>query len=148
MEFKKVDCESDEFIEMCHKLEDFQYDLMPELMAQGYCLTESLDEIEGFFLYDNGKLVGSIGLKEISDESCEIVRVFVNEEFRGQCYSKVLFEKIEDYAKSKGYKKAEMVAWTKAVAAVNLYKKLGYLCSEPKFSEWFGYEYVEFEKIL
>lgn len=148
MEFKKVDCESDEFIEMCHKLEDFQYDLMPELASQGYCLTEDLDEIDGFFLYDNGNLIGSIGLKEVSDDICEIVRVFVEEQFRGKGYSKVLFEEIENYAKNKGYKKAEMVAWAKAVAAVSLYKKLGYSCSEPQFSEWFGYEYVEFNKEL
>ena len=149
MRFEMVDCDNEDLIDLCHKLEDFQYDLMPVLMEQGYNLTEDLDEVEGFVLYDENKPIGSIGLRKVSEDTCEIVRVFVDESQRGKGLSKLLFNKIVDYAKSKGFKKAEMVAWEKAEAAIALYKKLGFNCSEPLVSEWFGgLKYFEFFKEL
>ena len=137
------------FFDFSKKLEDFQFNLMPVLKEKGYNLTENLEEITGFILYINRKPVGSIGLKKINDETCEIVRVFVDEVCRGNGYSRLLFEKVESYAKNIGYKKAEMVAWCKADSALALYKKLGYSFSEEKESEWFaGLRYVELSKDL
>ena len=52
--------------------------------------------------------------------------------------------RIHNAAYNLGFKKAEMVAWTKAKVALKLYKKLGYNFSEEKESEWFsGLKYVE-----
>lgn len=145
----KVNGLNEDFYYLCRKLEDFQYALMPILKEKGYNLTENLEEIIGFVLYDDGNPIGSIGLKKISEDTCEIVRVFVCEKHRGKGYSKLLFEKIEALAKEVGYKKAEMVAWTKAEAALGLYKKLCYNFSEEQESEWFaGLKYIEMHKVF
>lgn len=148
-EVKKVEGTNPLFFEYSKKLEDFQFSLMPVLKEKGYSLTEDLDEITGFILHINSNPVGSIGLKKINETTCEIVRVFVDENSRGCGHARLLFEKAENYAKSLGFKKAEMVAWCKAESALALYKKLGYTFSEEKESEWFaGLRYVELSKDL
>ena len=149
MELKQVNGLNEDFYNLCSKLENFQYNLLPDLKNKGYNLTSNLENITGFVLYINNAPVGSIGLKKVDNETCEIVRVFVCEDHRGNGYAKLLFNKIENLAKSLGYKKAEMVAWCKACSAIKLYKKLGYICSEEKSSEWFGgLKYVELNKTL
>ncbi len=149
MELIKVDGSNKDFYYLCEKLQEFQYGLMPELKEKGYNLTDDLQEIVGFVLYIDKVPVGSIGIKKISKEVCEIVRVFVCEEYRGKGYATYMFSKIESLAKNLGYKKAEMVAWCKSTEALKLYKKLGFSCSVEKESEWFnGLEYVELFKKL
>ena len=149
MQIAKVDGNNKDFKLMCEQLENFQFNMIPILKEKEYSLTDDLNEITGYLLYDNEKPIGSIGLKKISDESCEIVRVFVLDEYRGNGYAGMLFEKIEDLAKEQGFKKAEMIAWVSAKSALRLYEKLGYLKTEEKVSEWFGgSKYVELYKNL
>lgn len=142
--------ENDEnFVALTNKLQDFQYTLMPELKTQGYNLTDDLVEIDGFVLCENEKPIASIGLKQVSKTRAEIVRVFVDENYRGKGYAKLLFDIIENHARLSGYREVEMIAWTKSVAALGLYKKLGYEFSHEKTSEWFfGLKYVELYKKL
>ncbi len=149
MEIIKVDGGDKDFELMCKELENFQYNMIPVLKEKDYSLTDDLGDITGFVLYDNEKPIGSIGLKKITDDSCEIVRVFVLESCRGNGYAGMLFEKIENLAKELGFKNAEMVAWVSAKSALRLYEKLGYKKSEEKISEWFGgSKYVELYKKL
>ena len=149
MQIKQVNGSHQDFFELSRKLEDFQFNLMPVLKEKGYNLTENLEEITGFILYINENPVGSIGLKKIDDDTCEIVRVFVDDNYRGNGYAKLLFEKIENLAKEMGFKKAEMIAWCKAESALSLYKKLNFISTSPKESEWFaGLCYVELFKQL
>ena len=149
MQIKQVNGTDPIFFEFSKKLENFQFNLMPVLKEKGYSLTENLDEITGFILYINDEPVGSIGLKQIDDDTCEIVRVFVDENHRGNGHARLLFEAVEKHAKALGYKKAEMIAWCKAKSALALYKKLNFISSLPKESEWFtGLEYVELFKEL
>ena len=147
MQIVKVKGNNKDFKLMCEQLENFQFNMIPALKEKGYSLTDDLNEVIGFILYDDKKPIGSIGLKRVSDEVCEIVRVFVLDEYRGNSYAGILFEKIENLAKERGFKKAEMVAWVSAKSALRLYEKLGYLKTEEKVSEWFGgSKYVELYK--
>ena len=149
MEIQQVNGMHPDFIFLSKSLENFQFNMLPILKDKDYSLTDDLNDIIGFVLYVNNEPIGSIGLKHISEESCEIVRVFVSESHRGNGYAKLLFDKIEDLAKSKGYKRAEMVAWEKATSALNLYKKLNYIINDKKASEWYGGNfYVELYKNL
>ena len=148
-EVKKVEGTNPVFFEFSKKLEAFQFGLMPILKEKGYSLTDNLDEVTGFILHINSEPVGSIGLKKIDETTCEIVRVFIDEKYRGKGHARLLFEYAENYAKELGFKKAEMVAWCKATSALALYKKLGYTFSEEKESEWFEcLRYVELSKDL
>jgi ribosomal protein S18 acetylase RimI-like enzyme len=146
---KQVNGFDKDFLFLSKCLEDFQFNLMPCLKEKGYSLTDDLDDIVGYILYDEEKPVASIGLKKVNDSRCEIVRVFVDENYRGKGLAKQLFKMIEEFAISLGYSIAEMVAWTKSESAVALYKKLGYKASVEMDSEWFvGLKYIEFEKEL
>lgn len=137
------------FATLTNKLQDFQYDLMSELKIQGYNLTDDLAEVDGFVLCENEKPIASIGLKQVSKIRAEIVRVFVDENYRGNGYAKLMFDIIENHARQSGYIEVEMIAWTKSVVALVLYKKLGYEFSHEKTSEWFfGLKYVELYKKL
>ncbi|MBQ3213661.1 MAG: GNAT family N-acetyltransferase [Clostridia bacterium] len=147
MEILKVNGLDKDFVLLCKKLEDFQYNLIPGLKEKGYTLTDDLDNVTGFIMYIDKKPIGSMGIKRVSDEVCNIVRVFVEEEYRGNGYSKQLFEKIENLIKELNYKKAEIVAWCDAKPALRLYEKMGFNSSEEKVSEWYGgYKYVELYK--
>ena len=149
MKIVRVNGDDKVFFSLCKRLENFQYGLMPILQEKGYELTSDLKEIEGYVLYIDNLPVGSIGLKRITSDTCEIVRVFVSEDYRGKGYAGMMFEKIENLARELGFKKAEMVAWCKATSALRLYEKLGYVKSEEKVSEWFvGSKYVELFKNL
>ena len=149
MKVLKVNGNNNDFLKLCEELENFQFNLMPELKENGYSLTDDLDEVIGYILYINEEPIASIGLKGISNDSAEIVRVFVKEKYRRNGYAKLLFNKIEELAKSLSYKRLEMIAWTKASSALQLYKYLGFTISKPKNSEWFsGLQYVELFKEL
>jgi len=141
--------ESKDFFDLCEKLQNFQYSIKPDLKEKGYILTDSLQDVTGFVLYINNKPVGSIGLRKVKDDTCEIVRVFVDESYRCKGYATMLFDKIETLAKEMGFKNLEITAWCFAESAVRLYKKLNYICSEEKTSEWYGgYKYVELFKTI
>ena len=147
--FKRVNGQDRDLFLMSKKLEDFQFNLMPCLKENGYSLTDDLSDILGFVMYDESKPVASIGLRKVTNDRCEIVRVFVDENYRGRGYAKLLFQKIEELAITLGFKFAEMVAWQKVNAATSLYVKLGYTASEEKESERFdGLKYIEFLKEL
>ena len=149
MNIVKVNGNDKDFLSMCKALEEFQFNMIPILREKGYSLTDDLSDITGFVLYDNDKPIASIGLKRIDEESCEIVRVFVLEKYRGNGYAGMMFEKIENLARELGFKKAEMVAWVSAKSALRLYEKMGYIKTDEKISEWFGGAgYVELFKNL
>ena len=149
MQIEKVNGEHKDFAYLCKQLEDFQYNLIPVLKEKNYTLTDDLKEITGFVLYVENNPVGSIGLKKVTNETCQIVRVFVDEKYRGKGYATILLEKVENFAKQMKYKKAEIIAWCESTAAVNLYKKFNYSFSEEKSSEWYGgHKYVELFKVL
>lgn len=147
MQIVKVSGEDKDFYSLCEQLQNFQYELIPVLREKGYNLTDDLQDVIGFVLYIDNKPVGSIGLKKVKDDTCQIVRVFVHESYRGKGYATMLFDKVEDLAKEMGFKNLEITAWCDAKPALRLYEKRGFNSSEEKISEWYGgYKYVELFK--
>ena len=147
MYIKKVQGTNKDFAYLCGELENYQYCLLPGLNKTNYSLTNDLDDVIGFVLMDEKKPLASIGIKRVSSETCELVRVFVCEEYRKRGYATKLFAKIENLAKTLGYKKIELVVWCDATSAVSLYKKLGFVLKEEKISEYFGgFKYAEYYK--
>jgi len=90
----------------------------------------SLYDIENikdvFLLYKDGIVIGSAGLWQHCAEVCELIRVFVLDEHRGNGYVGLLAEKVEELAKSKGYNKIKLRTWSSTPYAVRAYEKLGY----------------------
>ena len=55
---------------------------------------------------ESNRLLGCIAVKKLDDDTCELKRLFVRECYRGNGYSKQLFEKAIGYASALGYQKA------------------------------------------
>ena len=71
-----------------------------------------LDEIypNGQILFGvvNEQVIGCIAVKEIDENRCELKRLFIKPEYRGNGYSRLLFEAILKRSKELGYEFAEI----------------------------------------
>ena len=70
--------------------------------------------------------VGSASFKRYDDESAEVKRVFVKKEYRGQGISIELMKMLEARAREKGFKYFILESGEPLVAAMSLYRKIGY----------------------
>lgn len=72
------------------------------------------------------KIAGCIGLLKIDNENCEMKRLYVKPEFRGNKIANKLVAKIIDDAKKIGYKNMLLDTLPFLKGAIHLYKKLGF----------------------
>ena len=79
-----------------------------------------------YLCYYNQKLAGCIGLRQIDKENCEMKRLFVKPEFRGNHIGNYLIEKIIDDAKRIGYKYMLLDTLPFLESALHMYKKYGF----------------------
>ncbi len=77
--------------------------------------------------YSAGNLAGCIALRKLETEICEMKRLFVREDFRGQKIGILLIETLLEEAKSIGYKKIRLDTYPpKMPKAVELYRSHGF----------------------
>lgn len=78
-----------------------------------------------FLAFADEKIAGCIALRKIDDETCEMKRLFVREDFRGSGAGKKLIEKLIAEAREIGYKRMLLDTlpdkMPKAVALYGLY---------------------------
>lgn len=72
------------------------------------------------------KLVGCVALRPINNTECEMKRLYIKPEFRGQGFGRVLAEKIISDAKEIGYKQMFLDTLDTMTSALGLYKSLGF----------------------
>lgn len=75
---------------------------------------------------DNGKIVGSVGIYKIDDEECELRKMYLLEEYRGQGIGKRLIENALEKAKELGYSKITLQTNSLLKKAIPLYNKYGF----------------------
>ncbi len=77
---------------------------------------------------DSDKLVGGIGLAEFEffEDCCELQKLYLADEAKGQGYSYKLISLIEDKAKELGYKRMYLETHNNLPAAIHVYEKCGY----------------------
>lgn len=128
MRFEYTDGSNPDFIELCHGLDDFLNELVGgEENRAAYIPYNKLDDIHDVILaYDGENVVGSAGFKKYDDEAAEVKRVFIKEEYRGRGISKELMRLLEDSAREKGYRYLILESGEPLVAAMALYRKIGY----------------------
>ena len=101
-----------------------------------------------FLAYSGEKLAGCIALRKLEDEICEMKRLFVREDFRGQKIGILLIEKLLEEAKEIGYKKIRLDTFPpKMGKAVKLYESYGFLEISPYYDNPYG-ETLYLEKVL
>lgn len=128
MKFVYTDGENSDFIELCHALDGFLNELVGgEENRAEYIPYNRLDDIHDVFIaYDDNIPVGIAGFKKYDDECAEVKRVFIKREYRGRGISNKLMELVENTAKKQGYRYMILESGEPLVAAMALYRKLGY----------------------
>lgn len=128
MRFEYTDGCNKDFIELCHELDCFLNELVGgEENRSEYIQYNKLDDIHDVVIvYDKDAPVGSASFKRYDDESAEVKRVFVKKEYRGQGISIELMKMLEARAREKGFKYFILESGEPLVAAMSLYRKIGY----------------------
>ena len=128
MRFEYTDGCNKDFIELCHGLDDFLNELVGgEENRAEYIQYNKLEDIHDVVIaYDDDVPVGSASFKKYDDENAEVKRVFVKEEYRGQGISYELMKMLEEQARKKGFKYFILESGEPLVAAMALYRKIGY----------------------
>lgn len=92
-----------------------------------------------FLAFADKKLAGCIALRKLEDGVCEMKRLFVREDFRGQKIGIVLIEKLIEEARQIGYKKMRLDTYPPKMAkAVKLYESHGFYEIEPYYHNPYG----------
>lgn len=78
-------------------------------------------------LRSGGRPVGGGGLKRIGPDTCEIKRMYIAPDARGQGLARELLVALEERARSLGYAKARLDTGDRQPAAKHLYESAGYL---------------------
>ncbi|MDR1592901.1 MAG: GNAT family N-acetyltransferase, partial [Prevotellaceae bacterium] len=57
---------------------------------------------------EKDKVIGCVGLRKLDDKTCEMKRLFVNDNYKGRGIGKKLVKKIIEEAKMKSYEKMRL----------------------------------------
>ena len=127
MKFVYTDGSSLDFMELCHELDDFLNELVGgEENRAEYILYNQLDDIHNVVVTYDDIPVGSASFKKYDDECAEVKRVFVKEEYRNKGIANELMELLENAAREQGYRYLILESGAPLVAAMALYRKIGY----------------------
>ena len=128
MRFEYTDGCNKDFIELCHGLDAFLNELVGgEENRSEYIQYNKLDDIHDVVVaYDDDIPVGAASFKRYDDESAEVKRVFVKKEYRGRGISKEMMKRLETRAIKQGFKYFILESGEPLIAAMGLYRKIGY----------------------
>lgn len=92
-----------------------------------------------FLAMSDEKIAGCVALRKLEDGICEMKRLFVRDEFRGQKIGISLIEKIIATAQEIGYQKLRLDTYPpKMQKAVGLYESYGFREIAPYYHNPFG----------
>lgn len=84
-----------------------------------------------YIAYIDDKAAGCVCIRKLSDNNCELKRLFVKPEFRGHKLGEVLVKKAIDDAKSIGYQSIFLDTLPFLKSAIHIYTKLGFYETDP-----------------
>lgn len=128
MRFVYTNGGNSDFIELCNGLDKFLNEIVGgEENRAEYIPYNQFDDIHDVIVaYDGDIPVGSASFKKYDDESAEVKRVFIKQEYRGKGISNKLMELLENVAREQGYQYLILESGEPLVAAMALYRKIGY----------------------
>ena len=112
-----------------------------DLEISEQALEEELASLPGKFAPPDGRLmmaimseeaIGCAALRRISEQVCELKRMFVLPQFRGQGAGKALANKLIEVARTIGYERIRLDTGDSWMAAIHLYESLGFQRIEPE----------------
>ena len=141
LRFEFADGSDRDFIELCHELDDFLNELVGgEQNRAEYVQYNKLDDIHDVVIAYRGDVpIGCASFKRYDDEHAEVKRVFIKKEYHGHGISKELMKRLEARAIERGYKYFILESGEPLVAAMALYRKIGYKVI-PNYGQYVGME--------
>lgn len=109
-----------------------EYGMEPEPGATDselYSLDETYFQNGGAFdvlAEPGGEVVGCVGVLRVDEESCELRKMFLRKESRGQGHGKLLLNRAIDRARDLGFRYMVLETATELREAVGLYEKYGF----------------------
>ena len=115
-------------------------DMPLQELAKGFEQSGELNDVEtaathyfarrGCFLVllDEERVVGTAAVRRLDETTCELKRMWLLREFRGQGWGRRLAEELIVWAREAGYTRIRLDSGdpTKQAAAIGLYRKLGF----------------------
>lgn len=96
-----------------------------------YSQFNKVDNIrEAIICFSDGELAGCGAFKPYSETEAEIKRMYVKPAFRGKRVGLAILSHLEEWARSKGYKKAILETGIKQPEAIRLYQNAGFTLIE------------------
>ena len=79
-----------------------------------------------YVLFVNDRLAGCVGLRKMDREKCELKRLYVKPEFRGQQLGELLLERIMNDARRIGYRYMYLDTLPFLTTALKMYRRYGF----------------------
>lgn len=138
LKYDIITAEESHMPEVRKLFETYAANLGIDLCFQGF--TEEMESLPGKYADPEGTILlvktvegfaGVVALKKIAEGVCEMKRLFVGANFQGYGLGKALAVKLIEVAREKGYKQMNLDTLERLGPAVNLYRNLGFVETEP-----------------
>lgn len=128
MEYVRTDGKNRDFIENCRLLDlDLDRRVGRQIKRDKYQKYNQLDEIrEAIVVYDGHQAIGGGAIRRYDDETIELKRVFVHNEYQGQGIGSRLVMLLIEWAVELGYQRMILETGELLVESCALYRKLGF----------------------
>jgi N-acetylglutamate synthase-like GNAT family acetyltransferase len=115
-----------DFLSFCKRMDDFQNQYVPGRKETGMNSIYNAENLKDIFLmYDDKKPIGTACLWQHDAETCEVLRMFIDDKYRGQAHGAKLISEVENYARTLGYKHIIMRTF-KTLPGVDIFDKHGF----------------------
>lgn len=128
MEFVRTTGKNEDFIENCRLLDlDLDRRVGRQIKREKYQKFNRLDEIkEAIVVYDEDKPIGGGAIRRYDDDTIELKRVFVHNDYQGQGIGSKLVSLLMEWAAELGYRRMILETGELLAESCAVYKKLGF----------------------
>lgn len=127
-EFVRTDGKNEDFIENCRLLDrDLDRRVGRQIKREKYQKFNQLDEIrEAVVVYEDQKPAGGGAIRKYDDDTVELKRVFVHNEYQGRGIGSRLVSLLMEWAAELGYQRMILETGELLAESCAVYKKLGF----------------------
>lgn len=128
MEFVRTDGKNEDFVENCRLLDmDLDRRVGRQIKREKYQKFNQLDEIqEAIVVYEDQKPAGGGAIRKYDDNTAELKRVFVHNEYQGRGIGSRLVSLLMEWAAELGYQRMILETGELLAESCAVYKKLGF----------------------